>query len=73
MNYFEDVIKDYFDNLKKIEQNLEFIIYQKELHNTIKPYDKLSKFVKPLENVINSSMQYNSIIVSLYPELFTTL
>lgn len=72
MDYFKETLEDYYLKLDELLKIVEFIILQKELFNTIKLDKKMQKFADPLKNVINSSVQYNSIIISLYScfELF---
>jgi hypothetical protein len=66
MDYFSDVINQYKKRLDEIEKHIQFISFEKELYNEIKKYSHMDLHAEQLGNIINSTVQYNSIIVCLY-------
>jgi hypothetical protein len=66
MDYFLEVINQYKKRLDEIEQHIQFISLQKNLYNAIKSDSQMDSYTKSLGNILNSTVQYNSIIICLY-------
>ena len=66
MDYFLEVINQYKKRLDEIEQHIQFISLQKNLYNAIKSDSQMDLYTKSLGNILNSTVQYNSIIICLY-------
>lgn len=66
MNYFLDIIDSYKVRLDEIEKNIQFISLQKKLYQEIRNDQKMANYTNSLENILNSTVQYNSIIICLY-------
>lgn len=66
MDYFIEVIKRYKKRLHEIEQYIEFISLQKTLFIEIKDNIKMTVYANKLKQIINSTVQYNAIIICLY-------
>jgi len=66
MDYFLEVINQYKKRLDEIEQHKQFISLQKNLYNAIKSDSQMDSYTKSLGNILNSTVQYNSIIICLY-------
>ena len=66
MDYFLEVINQYKKRLEEIEKHIQFISLQKDLYNEIKSNSQMDSYAEPLGNILNSTVQYNSIIICLY-------
>lgn len=66
MDYFSEAILQFKNRLDEIEKNIEFISLQKDMYNIIKNDSNMSDYANKLGNIINSTVQYNSIIICLY-------
>lgn len=66
MDYFLEVINQYKKRLDEIEKHIQFISLQKDLYNEIKSNSQMDSYAEPLGNILNSTVQYNSIIICLY-------
>lgn len=66
MNYFLEVINQYKKRLDEIERHIQFISLQKDLYNEIKSSSQMASYAEQLGDILNSTVQYNSIIICLY-------
>lgn len=66
MDYFLEVINQYEKRLDEIEKHIQFISLQKDLYNEIKGDSQMALYANNLGNILNSTVQYNSIIICLY-------
>lgn len=66
MKSFEPIIERYNKRLTEIKEHIEFISLQKELFTKIKDNKDMNKYSHALEKILNSTVQYNSIIICLY-------
>lgn len=66
MRNFKPVINRYSKRLTEIKEHIKFISIQKELFNEINNNNNMNKYSDALEKVLNSTVQYNSIIICLY-------
>lgn len=66
MNYFEKIIEIYIKRMDEIKFHIDFISSQKDLYKKIKDNQSMNSYADKLKNIINSNVQYNSIIISLY-------
>lgn len=66
MNYFLEVINQYKKRLDEIERHIQFISLQKDLYNEIKSNSQMASYAEQLGDILNSTVQYNSIIICLY-------
>lgn len=66
MDYFSDVINQYKKRLDEIEKHIQFISFEKELYNEIKNNSHMDLYAERLGNILNSTVQYNSIVICLY-------
>lgn len=63
---FEEIINQYIKRLEEIKKHIEFISLQKDLYNEIKEKSNMELYSYKLGEIINSTVQYNSIIICLY-------
>lgn len=63
---FEEIINQYIKRLEEIKKHIEFISLQKDLYNEIKEKSNMELYSSKLGEIINSTVQYNSIIICLY-------
>ncbi|MDU2301624.1 MAE_28990/MAE_18760 family HEPN-like nuclease [Veillonella sp.] len=63
---FEEIINQYIKRLEEIKKHIEFISLQKDLYNEIKEKSNMELYSAKLGEIINSTVQYNSIIICLY-------
>lgn len=63
---FEEIINQYIKRLEEIKKHIEFISLQKDLYNEIKEKSNMELYSSKLGKTINSTVQYNSIIICLY-------
>ena len=63
---FEEIINQYIKRLEEIKKHIEFISLQKDLYNEIKKKSNMQLYSSKLGEIINSTVQYNSIIICLY-------
>ena len=63
---FEEIINQYIKRLEEIKKHIEFISLQKDLYNEIKEKSNMELYSSKLGKIINSTVQYNSIIICLY-------
>lgn len=63
---FEEIINQYIKRLEEIKKHIEFISLQKDLYNEIKGKSNMELYSSKLGEIINSTVQYNSIIICLY-------
>lgn len=63
---FEEIINQYIKRLEEIKKHIEFISLQKNLYNEIKEKSNMELYSSKLGKIINSTVQYNSIIICLY-------
>lgn len=66
MDYFLEVTNQYKKRLDEIEEHIKFISLQKNLYNTIKSDNQMDLYANSLGTILNSTVQYNSIIICLY-------
>lgn len=66
MDDFNRIIDQYRKRLDEIKQHIEFISLQKELYKELKDNDSMDKYSANLIKIMNSTVQYNSIIICLY-------
>lgn len=66
MDYFDQTIDQYRKRLDEIKQHIEFISLQKNLYNVLKDNSSMDRYSTNLKEIINSTVQYNSIIICLY-------
>ena len=66
MDYFLEVTNQYKKRLDEIEGHIKFISLQKNLYNTIKSDSQMDLYANSLGTILNSTVQYNSIIICLY-------
>lgn len=63
---FEEIINQYIKRLEEIKKHIEFISLQKDLYNEIKEQSNMELYSSKLGEILNSTVQYNSIIICLY-------
>lgn len=66
MDYFSVAINQYTKRLDDIKKHIQFITLQKELFNQIKNDSRMELYANALKEILNSTVQYNSIIICLY-------
>lgn len=66
MDYFSVAINQYKKRLDDIKKHIRFISLQKELFNQIKNDSRMELYANALKDILNSTVQYNSIIICLY-------
>ena len=66
MDYFLEVTNQYKKRLDEIEKHIQFISLQKDLYNEIKSNSQMDSYARQLGDILNSTVQYNSIIICLY-------
>lgn len=66
MDYFNRIIDQYKKRLDEIIKHINFISLQKNLYKELKDNSSMNIYSKNLEDIINSTVQYNSIIICLY-------
>ena len=66
MDYFLGAINQYKKRLDDIKKHILFISLQKELFNQIKNDSQMKLYADALKDILNSTVQYNSIIICLY-------
>lgn len=66
MKNFEPIIKQYQKRLTEIKEHIKFISLQKDLFTEISINKDMNKYSHALEKILNSTVQYNSIIICLY-------
>lgn len=63
---FDEIINQYIKRLEEIKKHIEFISLQKDLYIKIKDKADMGLYSSKLGEIINSTVQYNSIIICLY-------
>lgn len=66
MDYFSVAINQYTKRLDDIKKHIQFITLQKDLFNQIKNNSRMELYANALKDILNSTVQYNSIIICLY-------
>ena len=66
MYAFDEIINQYIKRLEEIKKHIEFISLQKDLYIKIKDEADMGLYSSKLGEIINSTVQYNSIIICLY-------
>lgn len=66
MDDFKRIIDQYRKRLDEIKEHIEFISLQKDLYKDLKDDISMDRYSTNLLRIMNSTVQYNSIIICLY-------